>query len=104
MQQDVNTSKHNGLSNSSTNISHKNELQLFYDYLKTNVGTCTQVAEALNIRQKNCTRYKRTLQRTGSLAVIKLVRCPITGYNNVQQLTTNETLFPNHPKQLQLWN
>lgn len=95
--------QHNGLSNSNANVTNKNELQAFYDYLKQNKATCTQVAEVLNIRQKNCTRYKRTLERNNQLAVIRLVRCPITGYDKVQQLTTDENLFPNHPKQLQLW-
>jgi hypothetical protein len=69
------------------------QLQKFYEYLKTNTATCTQVAIAIGIPQKNLTRYKSKLQKSNDLQVIKNIRCPSTGINNVQLLTTNKELF-----------
>jgi hypothetical protein len=79
------------------------EKMRFLEYLKIHSATCTQVAKVLNIDQKNCTRYKRKFQQQGLLAVIKIVRCPHTGFNNVQLLTSNGALFPKTKIQLDLW-
>jgi hypothetical protein len=81
-----------------------NDKARFYKHLLDNPCTCTQAALALQVPQKSCTRYKRQLEELGILAVIKLVRCPITGFNHVQLLTTDKALFPEQPKQLDLWN
>lgn len=80
-----------------------NQKKRFYKYLLKYPSTCTQVSTALQIPQKCCTRYKRQLESLRLLAVVKLVKCPITGEHGVQLLTTDEKLFPNRPKQLPLW-
>ena len=83
--------------------SEDNDKEKVYQLLLEQPLTCTQIAIALNIPQKCCTRYKRQLEVQNKLAVIKLVRCPITKVDKVQLLTTNETLFHYQNPQLQLW-
>lgn len=78
-----------------------NEAKLFYQFLKQKPCTCSEVAEALKIKQKNLTRYKRQLQKKQQLAVLNSVRCPITGFM-AQLISTDEKLFINLPKQLQI--
>lgn len=95
--------KHNGLFKSNSKVRTINRKKRFYEYLLYSTSTCNPVAEALNIPQKSCTRYKRQLEEQGKLQVIKLVRYPITGFDFVQLITANETLFPKHQKQLSLW-
>jgi N-glycosylase/DNA lyase len=69
-----------------------NEMAVFYDFLSTNITSCTDVAEKTGIPQKNCTRYKKTLQKNGRLQVVKRIRCPITS-RYVQGITTDATKF-----------
>lgn len=82
--------------------SKDNELRAVYHYLYSVPSTATEVAVALNIYRPNLCRRKRTLEKRGQLAVMKQVVCPITKHR-AQLLTTNPSLFPPKPKQLNLF-
>jgi hypothetical protein len=78
-----------------------NELQAVSIFLQNNIATATQAAKALNIHRPNLCRYKRTLEKSNQLAVVKKGYCPITKHK-AGFLTTNPDLFPKS-NQLQLF-
>lgn len=57
-----------------------------------NTVTCSMASDALNIPQKNLTRYKRRLQNEGKLKVCFKSICRITKHR-AEYLTTNPELI-----------
>lgn len=78
------------------------ELLAVYQYLHSVPATATEVSVALNIYRPNLCRRKRTLEKSGQLAVIKHIVCPITKHR-ASLLTTNPSLFPPRSEQLKLF-
>ncbi len=70
-----------------------NETDILYNYLKDNVATASMVAGITGIPQKNICRYKRDLELSGKLWVVKTAKCLDTGYD-AGYLTTNPALAP----------
>ena len=77
-------------------------MQIFYEYLRSNVATCSMVSENTGIRQKCCTRYKRILEKNGYLYEAYEGKCKYTGFK-AMFLTTNRLLMPKLPQQLELF-
>lgn len=69
-------------------INFRRQKQKFYSYLYSHTVTCTAASKALDIPQKNLTRYKRRLERAGVLWVVRRGICPVTGFT-AGFLTTN---------------
>ena len=82
------------MSNRSTqpNQSHKAQMKVYFEYLKTNVASNSMVTDATGIPQKCLTRYKRTFEKQNLLCQMYRKRCKITS-RMVWYLTTNQTLF-----------
>jgi hypothetical protein len=59
---------------------HKTQLQIIHSYLSKRLATSTMVSAATGIPQKCCTRYKRTLEKSGALMEIVKKPCKITGF------------------------
>lgn len=75
---------------------HNTERQRFYQFLQTNISTCSMVSELLRIPQKNLCRYKRYYEKRGLLWEIYYLPCPITGYM-AWHITTNPSLLTKQP-------
>ena len=72
------------------------QMQVFFDYLHEKTATCTMVCESTGLRQKNCTRYKRRLEKNGYLWEVYDGKCRVTGLK-AAYLTTN----PSHNLKVQ---
>jgi hypothetical protein len=71
---------------------------LFYEALKYVTTTKKALCEALLLPVEGSCRYKRKKEKIGLLKEVKKVNCPLTGHE-AWTLTTDEKLFPQHPKQ-----
>jgi hypothetical protein len=71
----------------------KTQLLRFRNYLGMHSASCSMVSNALRIPQKNCTRYKRILEKGHQLWQVKKMKCKKTGHM-VWYLTTNPDLQP----------
>lgn len=65
----------------------------FYLYLRDKIVTCSMVSKALEIPQKNLTRFKRQLEQSGLLWEVYKDYCEITGHKS-WYITTNNSLSP----------
>jgi hypothetical protein len=75
------------------------EAERFFEFFKANTTTVFACEKALGISRANGCRYKKHFESLGLLKVAKMGRCPITGVDGVQFITTNSALFPK-PTQL----
>jgi len=78
------------------------QMQIFYEFLRENVGTCSMVSDVTGLKQKCCCRYKRELEKNGYLFEIYYGKCKSTGLK-AAYLTTNRELMPKPPQQLELF-
>lgn len=69
-----------------------NEKKQFFNYLQKNTATASMAADALNIPQKNITRYKRQLEKVGKLKEVCKTICRKTK-RRAAYLTTNSNLL-----------
>lgn len=76
-----------------TKRKHKAQKKRFYNYLKNHVVSCTMASKALRIEQKCLTRYKRQLEKNGSLWQVFKHQCKHTN-RRVWYITTNLELIP----------
>ena len=67
------------------------QMQIFYDFLHKKTATYSMVSESTGLRQKNCTRYKRKLEKNGYLWEVYDGKCRVTGLK-AAYLTTNPSL------------
>lgn len=79
-------------------IFFRNQARIFYNFLYTQVATCSMAAAATSISQKNLTRFKRRFEKEGLLWVVRIGICRHTKHR-AQYLTTNpawatDTLTP----------
>jgi len=83
------------MSNSkTTNQSFFNtQMVQYYNYLKKHIATNSMVSEALNIPQKNLTRYKRFFEKENKLFEVGKGICRKTKFR-ASYLTTNKNLIP----------
>tara|TARA_R110002033_G_C3895715_1_gene239398 strand:+ start:4295 stop:4717 length:423 start_codon:yes stop_codon:yes gene_type:complete len=65
----------------------------FYEYLKHHTTTVASVFKATGIPEKYLCQCKAYYESKKLLKVVAIGRCPATGSNNVQFLTTNENLL-----------
>jgi hypothetical protein len=79
--------------NDATKTVFLNEQKRYFEYLKNNVATNSMVTEATGIKQKNLTRYKRTLQKIDLLFELYKGICKKTK-RRATYLTTNPDLIP----------
>ena len=81
----------------------------FLQLQKTQVGffsdpsTMLMVAKKTGIERASICRYCATLRKEGALWIVKIGRCPISGYPRVNFYTTDPRLVENQPKQLTLF-
>lgn len=71
----------------------RTQLKTIFEYLKTHTATATMASTATGIPQKCICRYKRDLEKIGSLYELEKKFCEITGFR-AWYLTTNPDLFP----------
>lgn len=64
----------------------------YFEYLKNHIATNSMVSKALNIPQKNLTRYKRYFEKRGMLKELYRKFCKLTGFR-ASYLTTNPDLM-----------
>ncbi len=76
-----------------TKRKHKAQKKRFYNYLNKHVVSCTMASKALRIEQKCLTRYKRQLEKNGSLWQVFKHKCKHTN-RRVWYITTNLELIP----------
>ena len=74
-------------------LKEKPQIQRMYEYLLTNIATASMLEEALNIKQKCITRYKRELENNGYLYEIYHQKCKETGFK-AWYLSTDPYLSP----------
>ncbi len=55
------------------------EEQTIFYYLQDHIATASMVCNAIGIKQKNFTRYKRDLEQAGKLFEVVKEPCKITG-------------------------
>ncbi len=65
----------------------------FYEYLNHHTTTVASVFKATGIPEKYLCQCKAYYESRNLLKVVTIGRCPTTGSNNVQFLTTNENLL-----------
>jgi hypothetical protein len=68
-------------------------LKVYYNYLFNNVATNAMVSEAIGIKEKNLTRFKRELEKAGMLKSVRSGYCKVTRFR-AAYLTTNPDNFP----------
>ncbi|HUZ58678.1 MAG TPA: hypothetical protein VMU83_07845 [Hanamia sp.] len=73
------------------------QLQTIFTYLNKHIATASMVADATGVPQKNITRYKRDLEKSGRLWEIKKTTCKHTGFK-AWYLTTDEKKAPTLPQ------
>lgn len=61
----------------------------YFEYLKTHIATNSMASKALNIPQKNLTRFKRYFEKRGLLKEVCHKLCKLTGFR-ASYLTTNQ--------------
>ena len=91
------------IKNSHKDTVRKTQMQMFFEYLRNNVATCSMVCDATGLKQKCCTRYKRLLEENGLLFEVYDGDCKSTGFK-AAYLTTNRELMPKLPVQLSLFD
>jgi S-adenosylmethionine:diacylglycerol 3-amino-3-carboxypropyl transferase len=80
---------------------HTNQIKTIFQYLETHTATASMVSKATGVPQKNICRFKRDMEKAGTLAEIKKDTCQLTGFK-AWYLTTNKNLFPQR-QQLKLF-
>jgi hypothetical protein len=80
----------------------QNQLKTIFQYLCEHIATASMVSDATGIPQKNICRYKRDLEKAGSLWEIEKRYCEKTGFR-AWYLTTNPDKAPKHSPQLNLF-
>lgn len=70
----------------------QNQKKLFFEYLIKHTVTCSMASKALNIPQKNLTRYKRQLENAGKLKACFKSICRVTNHR-AEYLTTNPEII-----------
>ncbi len=90
------------MANIPENQKHSTQLKTIFEYLQNNVATASMVTSATGVPQKCITRYKRDLEKCGKLAEVKKDRCQQTGFR-AWYITTDSSLFPQQPQQLNLF-
>ena len=70
----------------------KSQEKRYFEYLKTHTATNSMVSKALNIPQKNLTRYKRYFEKRGLLKEVCRKLCKLTGFR-ASYLSTNPDLM-----------
>lgn len=79
--------------------------QRFYDYLKKHTTTVATVSKETKIPHKYLCEVKAYYQNRDLLKIVMYGKCPTTGSNNVQFLSTNPEVWENSsllPKSNQL--
>jgi hypothetical protein len=71
-------------------------------YLKDFIATASMVSDATNVPQKNITRYKRDLEKSGLLWEVRKGICEKTGFK-AWYLTTDKAKAPETSTQLILF-
>lgn len=69
------------------------EKKTIFLYLQEHIATASMVSKATGVKQKNITRYKRDLEKTGKLWEVKKGYCKETGFK-AWYLSTNPALSP----------
>ena len=82
--------------------SHQNQKQTIFFYLKDFIATASMVSDATNVPQKNITRYKRDLEKSGLLWEVRKGICEKTGFK-AWYLTTDKAKAPETSTQLILF-
>ncbi len=72
----------------------------FFNYLQEHTTTCATVSKHTKIPQKYLCECKDYLEKKGLLEVVSLDKCPTTGSNRVQFLSTNPQVWQNPEKHL----
>lgn len=78
------------------------DFQAFLEYLERVPATATEAAVTLGIYRPTVCRYKRALEKAGTLAEIRPVVCTITK-RRAALLTADPTLFPKASLQVSLF-
>lgn len=55
------------------------QIQTIFHYLNKHISTASMVSQATGIPQKNITRYKKDLEKSGLLREVEKQKCEITG-------------------------
>jgi len=85
-----------GATNKGKCTDNKPQIQAFNEYLSNHIATASMVAEATGIYQKNITRYKRMLEKSGQLWEVCKAKCKKTGFN-ANYITTNPDYLQQQP-------
>ena len=66
-------------------------------------ATMMMVEKRCGVRREGICRYVKTMKKENAIWIVNVGRCPITGHNKVQYLTTNPQFVENQPQQLTLF-
>lgn len=75
-------------------IKIKGQFDEVYQALKIRPMTMKELSVSTGIMRSNICWYCRTLRNSNRISVTKIRKCSITGYPKVQELTTDQSLFP----------
>ncbi len=99
----MNKAKHNAPGNKHYKDKHfVNQKMKVFQYLQKNIATASMVARDTGIPQKNITRYKRQLEKTGHLWEIEKKLCKETGFR-AWYLSADPEKAPKQDMQLKLF-
>ena len=77
------------------------QMRIVCDYLSDHIATASMVECATGVHQKNITRYKRVLERSGTLWELYKDKCKVTGHI-ASYLSCNPDMAPDE-RQLSLF-
>jgi predicted transcriptional regulator len=80
----------------------KSDAQIIEEVFSPEPRTMMQATVITGIPTQYVCRYVGRLRKEGAIQVYRRGKCPITGWNGVQFLTTNPALFRAIPKQLNI--
>jgi hypothetical protein len=78
------------------NVFRKEYKIRFYNYLKKHTTTIATVSKVTEIPHKYLCEVKAYYEKRKLLKVVMFGRCPTTGSNNVQFVSTNSNVWNNH--------
>ncbi len=71
----------------------ESQIKTIFHYLSNQVATASMLSDATGIPQKNITRYKRDLEKTGLLVEVRKDICEATGFK-AWYITCDKKEFP----------
>jgi len=84
------------------NTQFESQLQQVYNVFKEGPMTMKEADVLSGVMRESICRHVNTLLKQGRIAIIRRRKCTVTGFNSVNEYTTDPNLFPKSNHQLNL--